>query len=224
MTYPRSVIFDFDGVLVDSLNVHLQSWDDATFTLLGKVVEPELRKSIVGRSTREISQLIAGQAGQPSMAATLAQLKRARLEVHRRAIPLLPGVRECFAELTARSIPFAIGSNATREFISYVMSMHGISEPVVVGVEDVVTPKPSPEIFLKCAKILGINFSDHEKILVFEDSRYGIRAAAAAGMLPIGVATQHPDIELFESGAKAVCKDLQDALSRGFFTPSLAAT
>jgi beta-phosphoglucomutase-like phosphatase (HAD superfamily) len=71
-------------------------------------------------------------------------------------------------------------------------------------------------MFLKCAQLIGVKFTEHAKILVFEDSTHGLEAAVSAGMFPVGVQTQHDAETLVKAGAKKACLHIKDAMDRGW--------
>ena len=118
--------------------------------------------------------------------------------------------------LTSEKIPFGIASNAPRAFISSTLDRLGVSVTHKFGCDDVVNPKPDPEVFLKCAKALGISVLDHTRVIVFEDSTHGLRAAVKAGMFAIGVLTQNTAEQMLACGARAVCADVGEALNSGW--------
>jgi len=129
----------------------------------------------------------------------------------------LPGVAATFAFLRAEKIPYGIASNAPGAFVRQTVTKLGLQVPVVLGCEDVVDPKPAPDLYLLCAKRLGISIVDHGSVLVFEDSTHGIDAGVQAGMTAIGVMTQHDAATLKGAGASFVCYDLAEPLAKGWF-------
>ena len=211
----KAVIFDFDGVLVDSLALHLRAWDLASQKLYGKKIENPER--LAGRSTDAIAGILAQEHEQPASARDLAEVKREELRRTESPAPVFPGVFETFLFLREKKIPFGIASNAPRKFILDTLNDLNLTVDVVIGIEDAGRPKPFPDPFLLCAKRLGIHHENHKETAVFEDSRHGLGAAIKAGMIAIGVTTQHPAHEMIESGAILTCTHLQDALDRGFF-------
>ena len=212
---PSAVIFDFDGVVVDSLAVHLSAWEISFRKLYGYALSET--SGLAGRSTKAISEILAIRADRPDTAQQLADMKRDILRKNQLTIKLLPGVREAFSILNGESIPFGIASNAPKAFISGTLGQLGIKVEHVFGVDDVANPKPAPDVFLKCAKALRIGVLSHPSIIVFEDSPHGLRAAVVAGMFPIGVLTQNNSEEMYSAGARACCKDIEDAINKGWF-------
>jgi len=214
---PSGVLFDFDGVIVDSLSMHITAWDLATDEMFGIKIRATMEADLVGRSTYTIAALISDHVGAPSRANELANLKKQKLREMTVPPPLLPGVREVFKFLGTSQIPFGIASNAPRLFIDDTLRAHNIKIQEYVGIEDSPRPKPAPDIYLECARRLRIPFTEHPKTLVFEDSTHGLKAGIDAGMIAIGVTSAHPATQLLDAGAVKVCESLDDAFKRGFF-------
>ncbi len=211
---PAGVIFDFDGVVVDSLTAHLVAWRESYFSLYGtKLLDID---GLAGRSTQAIADILSQRAGRPETKEILAELKREALRRSSLTIDFFPGAKESFAWLAAENIPFGIGSNAPRAFISSTLDRLGVRVAHQFGCDDVAHPKPDPEVFLKCAKALGISVLDHPRVIVFEDSTHGLRAAVKAGMFAIGVLTQNTAEQMLACGALAVCADVGEALKNGW--------
>lgn len=207
---PAGIIFDFDGVVVDSISAHLRAWCEAVDKMFGiPLREPD---RLIGHSTVNIAMTLADEAGRPELAPGLVTLKRQILESRGFTVDALPGAREIFVSLSQSSIPWGIASNANRAFIEKTLDSLGIAVPVIVAVEDVQNPKPAPDVFLQCARILSIPPTAHQRTMVFEDSIHGIRAAIRAGMFAVGVTTQHDDRQLRKAGALGTCRDLKEAL------------
>jgi beta-phosphoglucomutase len=212
---PSGVIFDFDGVVVDSLSVHLEAWRISYQTLYGSPLIDTT--GLPGRSTVAIADILSSRAGRPETKIKLADIKREILRQNRNQIKLLPGAAEAFDYLQRKNRPFGIASNAPRAFIASTLESHGISVDHFFGVDDVTRPKPEPDVFLKCAQALGISVTRHCDILVFEDSPHGLRAAIKAGMFGVGVLTQNNASEMFAAGAAVTCAHILEALQRGWF-------
>ena len=213
---PVAFIFDFDGVIADSISLHLQAWEFAYTEIFAAPLSKATQASVIGMSTKEISELLCSQAGQPQRHIELANLKRHHLNALRGKIDLLPGARDAIQLLGHTSVPFGIASNAPVAFISRVLSDGGLKVATIIGIENSGRPKPHPDAFLACAAKLGIPFIQHCDIVVFEDSTHGLKAAKTAGMFPIGLQTQHPNAVLIAHGARLTCRNLEDALSNGW--------
>jgi HAD superfamily hydrolase (TIGR01549 family) len=211
---PSAVIFDFDGVVVDSLGVHIEAWKISFQALYSQDLTDTT--GLPGRSTAAIAEILSARVGQPATANKLADLKRETLKESRLKIELLPGAKEAFDDLSARGIPFGIASNAPKTFIKTTLERLGIHVDHLFGSDDVLNPKPEPDVFFKCAKSLNISVLNHPKIIVFEDSPHGLRAAVKAGMFPIGVLTQNTSEQMLSAGARVVCHDLRHAIENGW--------
>lgn len=201
----KAVIFDFDGVVVDSLRVHLQAWRQATLELFGKPIE-DFENNLAGRATIAISEIICEKLNVSSRATELAERKKQILRDSKSRISLVPGLLEFRDQLLARKIPFGIASNAPRKFIEMTLASHELKFAHYMGLEDAPRPKPAPDLFLRMATQLGVQHPHHDKVLVFEDSTHGVAAAVSAGMYAIGVCTQHPAAILKAAG----CRDTVD--------------
>lgn len=212
---PSAVIFDFDGVVVDSLAVHLTAWKISFQKLYGYDLQETA--GLAGRSTKAIAEILSTRAAKPETSQQLADMKRDVLRENQITIQLLPGAKEAFSLLHVESIPFGIASNAPKSFISGTLGRLGIKVETFFGIDDVENPKPAPDVFLKCAKALGVSVLSHSNIMVFEDSPHGVRAAVVAGMFPIGVLTQNNSEQMFSAGARACCNNIEDAIEKGWF-------
>jgi beta-phosphoglucomutase len=215
----EAVLFDFDGVIVDSTPVHLSGWAKAYQDLFQASLEPEILNSLIGLSTASIGSLLTDRVGHPGLRDELIR-RKARYVIDNLAhIPLIPGARDFLIRLRSHGIRYGIASNAPRGFINAAMMKHGLWSEFFLGLEDYRSPKPSPEPYLTGAQRLGWTKPDRSAIAVFEDSAHGIHAAIAAGMTAIGVCSQHsPDI-LETAGAKAHIKDFRaiNFLDEAFF-------
>lgn len=205
---PTGVLFDFDGVVVDSEDIHVYAWDEATSKVLGEPLSAEFKKTILGHSTSAIARMIA--PNNTKVIQDLIMEKRESLKKNYGKVPLIEGIREFMNRLTSEAIPFGIASNSPRSFVSGVLDAIDLQVGVVLGVEDAQRPKPAPDLYLACAKKLEIKVSRHSEILVFEDSFHGVEAIKAAGMIPVGVTSQHKSQDLLRAGAKYTIQNFKD--------------
>ncbi len=211
---PRAVLLDFDGVVADSLQAHLDAWNLAVGQMFGRTLEDP--QSIAAYATPTIASILAKRyAGDPSQASDLANLKKRIMLGAEVTVHLFPGVKEMLAVLTDREVPFAIASNAPADFIRKILAQHGVEVEVVIGRADAAKAKPFPDVFWEASNRLRVDPKERGRVLVFEDSLHGLEAAIRAGMVPIGVSTHHSAAELSAKGAKATCHHLSDALSQG---------
>jgi beta-phosphoglucomutase family hydrolase len=198
----RAVIFDWDGVVVDSSAHHERSWE----ILAAKrrlVLPADHFKSGFGKKNNVIIPDL-GWAKEPADVEALAHEKEEiyRSLVREKGIEPLPGVRELLAALRAENIPCAIASSTERANLDLPIDLMGLREffTVIVSGEEVVHGKPDPAVFLLAAERLGIKPAD---CAVIEDALVGIEAAKRAGMPVLAVATTNP-IEALSSADAAV--------------------
>lgn len=202
------VIFDFDGVLVDSLPAHLEAWKIATMNLFSSQINQAER--FIGLSTQRIANIIVSEVSSPENAALLIAEKSRILLDEEVKIPLLPGSIEILEALEKLSIPFGIASNAPKEFILKVLSGHKLRVDVIFGRGEGGRNKPHPDVFLRCAKELHLNIMEQRNTIIFEDSKHGLAAAVKSNMFPIGICSQHTSEDLLQAGANLTFKNLAE--------------
>jgi HAD superfamily hydrolase (TIGR01509 family) len=191
----RAVVFDMDGVIIDSEQV----WDEVREELVaawGGRSRPEAQQAMMGMSSPEWSRYMHDELGLAQEPAEINdEVVRRMLERYRGDLPLLEGAVEAVRSL-ALSYPLAVASSSNRPLIDTVLATAGIAECFVVTVssEEVPHGKPSPDVYLEAARRLGVPAGDCAAI---EDSANGIRAANAAGMVVIAYPNEHyaPDAE-----------------------------
>ena len=197
----RGVVFDFDGVLVDSEAAH--------FEALRRVLEDEVAITIdhaeylqnyLGYDDHACFRRafeIHGGAGSSYQIADLVELKWKAYDEGLLRIPFLPGGCELVRALHAAGVPLAIASGSRRYEIETMLGARqllGVFEGIVSS-DDVVNFKPHPEPYLRARSILGAADSP-EGIVAFEDSKAGMASARAAGLRVIGVAGFGPRVGL----------------------------
>lgn len=206
---PCLAIFDHDGVLVDSLELHQAAWvelgrrADLAFT-------PEFIRETFGMTNPSIFRKLLGDDISPEEMARLGDMKEVCYrEWARGRLALMPGVDALLDGLAASDVRLAIGSSAPRpnlELTVEVCGMHG-RFAAIAALEDITHGKPDPEVFLLAAKRAGVSPS---RAVVFEDATVGIQAAKAAGMYAVGVGTTHPLESLRAAGADEAVPHLED--------------
>lgn len=204
----RAVIFDWDGVVVDSSAHHERSWEIIAMRR-GLFLPPDHFKKGFGKKNNIIIPDL-GWATEPAKVEALAKEKEEiyRELVRERGIEPLPGVRELLQSLQDAGIPAAIGSSTERANLDALLDIMDLRRffQVIVSADDIVHGKPDPSIFLLAAERLGIPPAD---CLVIEDAHVGIEAARRAGMPVLAVATTHPIEEL--GGASLAVANLDGA-------------
>jgi HAD superfamily hydrolase (TIGR01509 family) len=185
---PAAIVFDLDGVLVDSEQV----WDEVRRGLVaerGGHWPADATAAMQGMSTPEWAAYLAGlvPGGTPEQLAK--QVVGAMAERYREHVPLLPGAVGAVIALSERW-PLAVASSSPPELIAVVLAAAGVADRfrVTVSSEEVARGKPAPDVYLAAADRLG---ADPGRCVAIEDSGNGLRAAAAAGMTAVAVPNPH---------------------------------
>lgn len=185
-----AVIFDMDGVLVDSGPAHKKSWQ-----LLGRergrpITDREFAASF-GRTNADIIRTLFGEVAESEMKAIADRKEHLYREIVRGRVPIMPGATQLVVALAAEGFEVAIGSSGPPENIALVVDAMGIEmllSAYVTGL-DVQRGKPDPQVFLLAAARVGIS---PDRCVVVEDAPAGIEAAKRAGMKAIALASSHP--------------------------------
>ena len=185
------VIFDWDGVIIDSEPHHQQSWERLAEELGRPLPEGYFKKSFGMKSERIIPEILQW-SNDPVEIRAITDRKAAlyREIMKKEGVAPLPGAEPFLHRLKNDSIPCAVASSTPRQNIACVLERIDLQHFFrdIVAAEDVTHGKPHPEIFLLAARRLGL---PADRCVVFEDSQVGIEAGLAAGMKVIGVATTH---------------------------------
>ncbi|WP_026581378.1 HAD family hydrolase [Bacillus sp. J33] len=203
-----AVIFDMDGVIVDSEPV-FKRLNEELFQELNLTVPDEIRSQFTGGSANRKWRLIKEHCGvtQPLEELISFQKDFFRSRNVRFDEILFPGARPLLDMLKKHEIPAALASSSDRERINKVIddcNLYGFFDSVVSG-EVFEESKPHPEIFLHTAAKLGM---EPERCVVIEDSLNGLTAAARAGMKKIGV--KHKQIPMDLSMADYTVSSLEE--------------
>jgi HAD superfamily hydrolase (TIGR01509 family) len=186
---PDAVIFDLDGVLMDSE----QRWNEAKEALVretGGRWRDEAPSVMMGMSSSEWATYLRDDLGVAMDVDAISRDVVRRMEDgYREALPLLPGAGDAVRSLAARW-PLGLASSSNREVIDLVLELTGFGDwfRVTVSSEEVERGKPAPDVYLETARRLGAEPADSVAI---EDSGNGLRSAHAAGMTVIAVPNPH---------------------------------
>jgi HAD superfamily hydrolase (TIGR01509 family) len=204
-----AVVFDLDGVLLDSEQV----WDDVREQLArerGGRWSDRAQADMMGMSSPEWSRYMHDIVGlRESPQEINDEVVSRLLERYRERLPLLPGALEAVRRLAARW-PLGLASSSNRPVIEAFLDAAGVRGlyAAVVSSEEVGRGKPAPDVFLEAARRLGV---PPERCGAIEDSANGLRAAAAAGMAVVAAPNPHyppPDDAL--ALARAVIHSLDE--------------
>ena len=183
----RAVIFDLDGVLVDSEQVWDQSRKDVVAEQGGEWTD-SATTDMLGMSSKEWPVYLIEELGVPlSVEAINEAVVDAMLREYREHLPLLPGAREAVARM-ADAFTLGLASSSNRPIIDVVLQEMGVTErfKATVSSEEVARGKPAPDVYQEALRRIGA-----ETATAIEDSDAGIRSAHAAGLYVIAIPNPH---------------------------------
>lgn len=180
-----AVIFDLDGVLIDSEGTWSVVRREIALEHEGRWPE-DAQRAMMGMSSIEWSAYMHDHLGVRLPPSEISALTVSRLEAHYRVqLPLFPGARETVLSLSD-VWPLALASSSNRPLIDLVLEVSGLRGRfgATVSSEEVPRGKPAPDVYLEAAQRLGVEAA---RCAAVEDSSNGLRSAAAAGMTVIAV-------------------------------------
>jgi HAD superfamily hydrolase (TIGR01509 family) len=186
----EAVVFDLDGVLVDSEQV----WADAKRDLVestGGRWREEATEEMLGMSSPEWSRYLRDELEVPLEPEEIsARVGERMVELYRKRLPLLPGAVEAVRRLAARW-PLGLATSSNREVIDVFLELAGLRDAfaATVSSEEVARGKPAPDVYLEALDRLG--GVEPRRGAAIEDSSNGLRAAAAAGLAVVALPNPH---------------------------------
>jgi beta-phosphoglucomutase family hydrolase len=185
-----ALIFDMDGVIIDSNPVHREAWE-AYNRRFGVETTDEMHERMYGKRN---DQIVRDYLGDHLSDEEVLKHGAAKESLFREMIAsrldefLVPGL-QAFLD-RHRDLRKAVASNAEAENVEFVLKAADLARhfSVVLDGHQVSNPKPAPDVFLRAAELLGVRPQD---CVVFEDSHAGVQAGVAAGMQVVGVRTTH---------------------------------
>src|SRR5438034_7723918 len=191
----RAVVFDMDGVIVDSEPLHERALREV-LREIGYGDTHGLRfPDYIGRSDRELWEDFLARHKPAQTLEELVAMKRDRVvQIIRREQPVFDGLPQLL-ERVATKYRLAVASGSEQAVVHEVLALQGLRRffPVIVSSADVTRGKPAPDLFLRAAELLEVPPTD---CWVIEDSKPGVAAALAAGMRVIAITNTHPAEEL----------------------------
>ena len=189
---PAAVIFDMDGVLIDSNPFHLRKWVDLLREHGIPFDEQELPKLILGhRNDSAFRRFFGEQLTRAEIREFSAELEAKFRKAFAPHARLLPGLQRFIDECHAHGVVMAVASSAMSENVEFIVTrleLRPYMKAILTG-DEVSHAKPDPEIYLKTAAKLGV---EPAACVAFEDSFVGVEAAKGAGMKCIAVASTFP--------------------------------
>ncbi len=180
----RAVLFDLDGVLIDSETAYTRFWDEIDHIYPSGVENYAI--AIKGTTLPEIMKVYEDEAVRDDILRRIDEFQASMV------YEIFPGVETFLSDLTANGIPAAIVTSSDDRKMSMLFSQHpGLRDyfGAIIDASQVTRSKPDPQGYLLAAKAIGADSSD---CFVFEDSLQGLRAGRAAGATVIGLTTTYP--------------------------------
>jgi HAD superfamily hydrolase (TIGR01509 family) len=202
MPYPEAVLFDNDGLLLDTESVWTRA-EQKLFQARGRDFTIDHKRSLVGSSEKLAARKLArflDLVGQEQM--LIEELNVLVLEELEGGVDSMVGARELVELLLVAGVPVGLVSNSPRRFIerSHEVAQTGMPFDAVVSGHEVPEAKPAPDAYLEACRQLGVE--PGKRVVALEDSPSGVTAAVAAGLFVIGVPSV-PGIELDEADLSA---------------------
>jgi HAD superfamily hydrolase (TIGR01509 family) len=201
----KTVIFDMDGVIVDTEPVHHYAYNQH-FKDLNIEVTPEMYASFTGNSTKNIFERLKEQFNLEHEVQHLVETKRNLFNDafdSKEDLYLLEGVGDLITDLYDNGMQLVVASSSAKVTIDRIFNRFGLHKYFshIVSGEDFPKSKPHPAIFLKAAELSG---TPVENCIVIEDSTNGIKAAKAAGIYCIGYDSFHSKMQDYSLADKII--------------------
>lgn len=201
----KTVIFDMDGVIVDTEPVHKYAYFEH-FNELGVAVSEELYATFTGNSTKNVYQKLKDQFGIEGEVEDLVQRKRSLFNEAFDTKPdleLIAGVENLIKDLHNNGVELILASSASKSTISRVFNRFNLNQYFAhkVSGEDFPKSKPDPTIFIHAA---SLSKNNKEECIIIEDSTNGVKAACAAGIYCLGYNSENSKLQNLEGASTLV--------------------
>ncbi|NJN55393.1 MAG: HAD family phosphatase [Anaerolineae bacterium] len=208
----EAIVFDMDGLMVDSEPLSRQAWDEFLRPYGGHITDA-LQSQIIGLRADLSTPLIRDAFDIPlSVSEIIEQRSLIYARIREQGVPVMPGLMELQAAIAVRDIPWAVASASGQRHVQEILAQLELTDKVYATAcgDEVRHGKPAPDLYLLAAARLGI---DPTLCLALEDSVPGSQAAAAAGMTVIAVPNGHTADADF-SHVYAVVDSLHEVVGR----------
>ncbi|AQV92429.1 HAD family hydrolase [Cupriavidus necator] len=208
------VIFDCDGVLVDSEPIVNRVLNQMLNELGIEISLEDSTRLFLGRAVREELDMIARMRGAPLPDNWLSTWLARRNAVLEEEVAAVAHVREAIRAVAATGMPVCVASGADRVKVKLQLTKTGLVELFqqdarehIFSATEVARSKPAPDVYLLAARTMGV---EPARCAVVEDSPTGVTAGVAAGMTVFGYAERNDAAQLREAGAHTIFTDMRD--------------
>jgi HAD superfamily hydrolase (TIGR01509 family) len=208
----EGVVFDCDGVLVDSERITNRVWAELLTELGMPTTTEQSLATYLGNSMARCLEIVSEQFGRPAPDELLPRFHAAVAIALTREVTAVPGIVALLDQLDAARIPYAVASNGEQAKMQTTLGVTGLASRFVdrrFSSLDVGRPKPAPDVYLHAAHALG---AAPTHTVAVEDSPLGVQAAVAAGMVVIGYGELVAPARLRAAGATVTVEHL-DAIA-----------
>ena len=191
----KAVIFDLDGVVVDSEPISCATAEEVMLEL-GMPKEAINKELFIGRSDKDFIIEVNKEYNLNIDSEKYANIRKGRyIENARGNLKAFPGIKQFINEVKNSNILFAIASSGEKTKVDFQLKEIGLEDvfPIIINSDDVHKSKPNPQIYFTAAKKLGV---EPEECVAIEDAKTGLQSAKTAGMKTVAVATSFPKEEL----------------------------
>jgi HAD superfamily hydrolase (TIGR01509 family) len=205
----EAVLFDCDGVLVDSEPITLRVMTDSLNELGLNMTFEKTVARFIGKTLDKEIPTIEREIGRPVPSDWLLRFRQARNIALENEIQLVPGIIDTLNQLDAKGIPYAVASGADSAKMQITLGKTGLLarfSHALVGSDMVAATKPAPDVYLLAAKMLKV---DPKRCLVVDDTQTGVRAGVASGATVFGFSSFTDPQALLDAGADAVFKRME---------------
>jgi len=206
LTAPQLIIFDCDGVLVDSEPIANRLLAQMLRELGLDLTQEQIFEKFVGFSMAYVMRTIESMLGRAPPATFLRDLQVRTFEAFRSELRAMPGIEDALDRL---HVPFCVASSGDHEKMRTTLGITGLWSRFagrIFSVTQVARGKPAPDVYLFAAKQLG---ADRSRCVVVEDTPPGVQAGVAAGMTVFGFCAHTPQHKLKAAGAHLTFDDLR---------------
>jgi HAD superfamily hydrolase (TIGR01509 family) len=190
MTKFKAIVFDMDGLMVDSEPIARRGWE-IILASFGSALEEHVYEQMVGLRLEDSAKIVQSTYNLPISALDLSQRKeKVMVSLRAAGMPVMPGLHQLVSCLNERNLPWAVATSSRRHYALDVLAQLGLTDHcrAVAAGNEVAQGKPAPDLYLLAAERLNMA---PEHCLALEDSVPGGKAAVAAGMTLAAIPNGH---------------------------------